>query len=663
MATETSHDALFILVDLSEQHNFRPAFGNAGGITLFKNLLENPDFAGKEKVISVLCLCCKEAVNRVKLREEGVLKLFIEFLKDDLYKALHLRIMSALVCFLYDEASFDILLENGLVPVLVMHLRKYLDEDVSLKPIDKKEQDILDNQDSAKTGNEIVNHSKTDSNKKRINTDGTLFKIENKTVNETYNLDKCANNKQLPNSETSNKFDLSKQSEFENIQGSRRSKKKHKVEKAVNQIPENESVTVENVTEVSVEDSIDSEDPLSLSVACNDENKPSTSKGNQLYSIDSPTYEAQAEDNPDYSSGAKCKRSFTPPRYLDSSDETYSPISNISYYSPVKSSPEYSPQSDRSTSPVSSTNLPLYSYCGLGSPYDEHVSSPDSGIGKYSVLSPKNPKYQPTNVEADQTWSWSPGESQDSSSDDELSAHDEKTDLNINDFKIKETKPDCSESSAEEKNVFDEKKTSNDSRELFSVVTEDGEEKTQKTCKKRKKSDNAMENNILILLSRVSQMTNPTVHFVTKETITCLLDYITEMEAPLARSARLLSRVFRNPHCFQKLLMLKIPAIIYQKLLQNVNIPEIIKRIHLFKKEEKRTSLSSGFRSRSSSVSSVSSDSDRFSLFEEKTEDEGLPAKRQRGNGSGETIKREVKGQYFTYVKFSKQFRHLKKIC
>ena len=645
MATETtlSHDALLILLDLSEQHNFRPSFGNAGGITLFKTLLENSDFSGKEKVISALCLCCKEAVNRVKLREEGILKYFIEILTDDVYMALHLRIVSALVCFLYDETSFDVLLENGLVPVLVMHLRKCLDEDVFVKPVCKIDQCISDVKDPTKDAtvfdkqdNKSAETAKTGSHEQYEEPNKDFLQMENESANEIEIEDQSSDNKQLPIPEKKHKFDQLQ--DVGSIRGPSRSEKDNRKE---NINKGNLSETAEKASEdltVSYEDIIGSEDPLSLSVTCTDETKASTSKGNPVYSIDSPTYEIQADDNSDYNSGAKCKRSFSPQTNLDRSTETYSPISNISYYSPMKSTPEYSPQSDRSTSSVSSASPPLYSYCGLGSPYDEHVYSP---AYDEHVYSPKSPDYLPDDEEFDQGLSWSPDDMKDSSSDDENDL------LKTEDPTIKENLPDDRKSSGEKKEIsLDDTKADVIDKELFSAVAEDEvETKAQKTNKKRKKSDNAMENNIFILLSRVSQMTNPTNNFVAMETISCLLDYINEMESPLARSARLLSRVFRNPHCFQKLLLLKIPVLIYQKLLENENIPEVLKKMHLFQKEEKTASLSSGFRSRSSSISSVSSDSDRFSLFEETTEDEGRPAKRQRGSGSGETIKREVTGE------------------
>ena len=606
--TPLSHEALPILLDLSEQHNFRPAFGNAGGISLLKKVIESSDFTEKEKVISVLCLCCKEVVNRVKLREEGLLKHFIEILKDDVYVALHLRIVSALVCFLYDETSFDVLLEYGLVSVLVLHLRKCLDDDGSLKPIGKTDQCISGVNDQTK---------------------------------DVYGLDKLAD-KSPDSAKTSS---LEKRVDVGNISEPSSSEIEKKNESAIN---ENLSETTKGATEdipVSLEDRICSKDPLALSVTCTDENNPSTSKMNPIYSIDSPTYKAQADNNLDYISGAKCKRSFSPQPNKDRSYATFSPISNISYYSPAKSSPEYSPLSDRSGSPSSpyySIYSPSYSRSSPGySPCSPAYSPCSSDSVSYS---PSSQAYVHSDVEREQGWSWSPDDRKESSSDD--NEGDDGDNLMKTDVSAIKANLTANESLAEDKEVVcTEKKADRHEIDVELFSENEDKTKTQKPIKKRKKSDNAMENNIFILLSRVSQMTNPTMHFVATETISCLLDYIIDMEAPLARCARLLSRVFRNPHCFQKLLLLKIPVLIYEKLLQDESIPEIMKKMYLFQKAEKGPSLSSGFRSRSSSMSPVSSDSDRFSLFEETTEDEGLPAKRRRGSGSGETIKREVAGE------------------
>ena len=813
---ESSQDALLFLINLSEHHNFRPAFGNAGGISLFTNFMKVEDFTGKEKVVSVLCLCCKEAVNRVKLREDGVLKLFITYLKDDSYKTLHLRIVSALVCFLYDETSFDTLLDNGLVPVLIHHLRSYLDEDSvtncptsvrgacsstdsnttnlsshissqsaskkadceemgenKLKELEKKNKGEkskelgsdkteelgkievgemgnvkdklkeLEKKNRGEKSKELGSDKTVELGKVEVGDMGNVEAGEMREVKaeemrgekcEELGSDKTEEFGKVEVGEMGNvkagemgkgkaeEMEIDKTGKVKSVSNDDMTKTRRKIttrerdnDMDISKIArqnDNESATNKNKpveddseretttsqrdlgemsmetndveTLMTIEQSIGSDDPLQLSVPCPD-SKPTTSRNTKVYSMDSPTYQMVSESftETEYSSGAKCKKSFSPHSALDKSSEAYSPISNVSYYSPL-SSPNYSPLSDR-RSPVVMENQPVYS--GLESPAYEGVSIPGSSSACRRLDLDSEGSSTGEGIEGHR-WLWSPGESQNSDSDSDTETN--CVDTNLNEMKNTvqssesssqakgtnstsfltcvrnevelvplacEDAPECVDSRLApdtlEKKI-DEGCSDFKKKEfidpIFSgeeiMVVDDSyseEQNVQKACKKRKKSDNSMENSILILLSRVSQMTNPTLHFVSTETISCLLDYIIEMEAPLARAARLLSRVFRNPHCFMRLLMLKIPVIIYEKLLGAENIPSVLKRINQLKREEK--TVSSGFRSRSSSISSGTSDSDRFSLFEERSDDEGYPSKRQRLSGSSEWMKREIKGK------------------
>ena len=696
------------------------------------------DFTGKEKVVSVLCLCCKEAVNRVKLREDGVLKLFITYLKDDSYKTLHLRIVSAIVCFLYDETSFDTLLDNGLVPVLIRHLRSYLDEDSVMccptrvggacSSTDSNTSNLSSHISSQSASKEAdceemgedklkeLEKKNRGEKSKELGSDKTeeLGKVEvgemgnvkagemGKGKAEEMEIDKTKKDKTVSNDdmtktsrkittrEKDNDIDISKIARQNDNESATNKNKpveddsERETTTSQRDLGEMSMETNDVETLMTIEQSIGSDDPLQLSVPCPD-SKPTTSRNTKVYSMDSPTYQMVSESftETEYSSGAKCKKSFSPHSALDKSSEAYSPIGNVSYYSPL-SSPNYSPLSDR-RSPVVMENQPVYS--GLESPAYEGVSIPGSSSACRRLDLDSEISSTGEGID-DHRWLWSPGESQNSDSDSETEAN--CVDTNLNEMK---NTVQSSESSSQTKSTNStsfltcvrnevelvplacedasecvdsrlapgtlEKKTDEscsdlNKKELIDpilsgeemMVVDDShseEQNGQKACKKRKKSDNSMENSILILLSRVSQMTNPTLHFVSTETISCLLDYIIEMEAPLARAARLLSRVFRNPHCFMRLLMLKIPVIIYEKLLGAENIPSVLRRINQLKREEK--TVSSGFRSRSSSISSGTSDSDRFSLFEERSDDEGYPSKRQRLSGSSEWMKREIKGK------------------
>ncbi|EDO50064.1 predicted protein [Nematostella vectensis] len=71
------------------------------------------------------------------------------------------------------------------------------------------------------------------------------------------------------------------------------------------------------------------------------------------------------------------------------------------------------------------------------------------------------------------------------------------------------------------------------------------------------------------LLSRFSQMNDQTSVFslLTKPCIKCLLDYVSFVSKPSPKCARLLSRLTRDPQCFELLVTMGIPSDIHQQLL------------------------------------------------------------------------------------------------
>ncbi|BFZ18350.1 hypothetical protein BsWGS_21389 [Bradybaena similaris] len=82
-----------------------------------------------------------------------------------------------------------------------------------------------------------------------------------------------------------------------------------------------------------------------------------------------------------------------------------------------------------------------------------------------------------------------------------------------------------------------------------------------------KKIHRTTEANILILLARVSVKTNPT-QLLTESTVThCLLGYIASAPNPIRRSCRILYRLCSNPHCFEKLILMQMPALIVKALI------------------------------------------------------------------------------------------------
>ncbi len=135
----TQEAALSFVLAFCRHPELRAGLGSAGAITMFIEKIQGEDLATQRKfpLISALCLCAHEAVNRVRIREAKGLELLLRLLDDDAYGLIHNRLISCLVCFLYDEPSFEVFLSNGLVPILLKHL-------VRVAKLDKHEESTLE---------------------------------------------------------------------------------------------------------------------------------------------------------------------------------------------------------------------------------------------------------------------------------------------------------------------------------------------------------------------------------------------------------------------------------------------------------------------------------------------------------------------------------------
>lgn len=113
--------ALKTLANLCSQGCLRPLVGSLGVIPKFIEEAKK-DPLKSSVLFKALCLCCKEAVNRVKVKESGGLEVLISFLSA--YQKHPLTRLAVLACvdFVYDEAALEQLQELGLVPLLVTRL-------------------------------------------------------------------------------------------------------------------------------------------------------------------------------------------------------------------------------------------------------------------------------------------------------------------------------------------------------------------------------------------------------------------------------------------------------------------------------------------------------------------------------------------------------------
>ncbi|XP_031718246.1 armadillo repeat-containing protein 5 [Anarrhichthys ocellatus] len=113
--------ALKTLANMCSQGCLRPFVGSLGVIQKFtEEVKRDPLKSGV--FLKALCLCCKEAVNRAKVKESSGLEVLIGFLAAHQSNPLSRLAILACVDFVFDESAMEQLHELGLVPLLVARL-------------------------------------------------------------------------------------------------------------------------------------------------------------------------------------------------------------------------------------------------------------------------------------------------------------------------------------------------------------------------------------------------------------------------------------------------------------------------------------------------------------------------------------------------------------
>lgn len=115
--------ALKTLANLCSQGSLRPLIGSLGVIQKFAEEVKK-DPLKSVIFFKALCLCCKEAVNRAKVKENGGLEVLTGFLSAHQSHPLSRLAILACVDFVFDESAMEQLQELGLVPLLVARLVK-----------------------------------------------------------------------------------------------------------------------------------------------------------------------------------------------------------------------------------------------------------------------------------------------------------------------------------------------------------------------------------------------------------------------------------------------------------------------------------------------------------------------------------------------------------
>jgi len=129
---DLAENCLGVLVNLSQLDQLRPCLGNAEVVDVLVTKFYSCDANSKLKnsVITALCLYCRESVNRVKLREVGGCRLFVEVLSSEEEEMIKLQdmVLNSMLQFIYDNHSLNVLMNEGLIPSLVQMLEKFTDD-------------------------------------------------------------------------------------------------------------------------------------------------------------------------------------------------------------------------------------------------------------------------------------------------------------------------------------------------------------------------------------------------------------------------------------------------------------------------------------------------------------------------------------------------------
>ncbi|XP_017887307.1 armadillo repeat-containing protein 5 [Ceratina calcarata] len=119
--------AIKCLYNLCQIAECRPILGNSGAVETVIALIKDRSELSKETLAS-LCVFCREAVNRSRVRLGFGLELMLSLLRDPKHEKFHPMLLHALAQFIYDSPSIVIMVKNGLLDVIVTRLKKMVTE-------------------------------------------------------------------------------------------------------------------------------------------------------------------------------------------------------------------------------------------------------------------------------------------------------------------------------------------------------------------------------------------------------------------------------------------------------------------------------------------------------------------------------------------------------
>lgn len=122
------HSALHALLLCSKFSDCCSSIATADGIHLFLSHLQHiQDKDMRSFIAQILCYCCWNVVCRNRMIEYGGVAKMIEMLGDSDFDQIHEKVLSALMCYYYDEPGLKRMVRLGLVSVLIQRLHSLVE--------------------------------------------------------------------------------------------------------------------------------------------------------------------------------------------------------------------------------------------------------------------------------------------------------------------------------------------------------------------------------------------------------------------------------------------------------------------------------------------------------------------------------------------------------
>ena len=121
----SSRKGVGVLCHIAKNINGKAVLSRAGGIELLTQCLTEQESKGQSSlIIDALCHCCRDVHGRQKVRDCGALQVLINFLQSEQHSSFHHDILSALICYYFDEQTLQFMIRRlGLIKSLLYHLK------------------------------------------------------------------------------------------------------------------------------------------------------------------------------------------------------------------------------------------------------------------------------------------------------------------------------------------------------------------------------------------------------------------------------------------------------------------------------------------------------------------------------------------------------------